>query len=149
MVYIFISLLAGVSIVLARTINSNLAMKIGIFQGTFFNYVIGLFFSILFLLFSNEKHNIINIKWHNIPLWAYLGGLAGVLVVLFSNYITHKISAFYLTLLIFIGQLFAGIIIDFFTQNILSIGKVIGGALVLIGLTYNLAVDKSKEAVVK
>lgn len=38
-IYIFISILAGVSIVVARIINCNLAKIIGIFQGTFYNYV--------------------------------------------------------------------------------------------------------------
>ncbi|SFC90984.1 DMT family transporter [Clostridium uliginosum] len=135
--------LAGVSIVVARIINSSLAEKIGTFQGTFFNFAIGLFFSFIFLLLSNESLYISSVKLQSIPLWSYLGGIAGILVIVLSNYITPKISAFYLTLIIFIGQLFVGIIIDYFTLNELSIGKVIGGFLVLIGLTYNLLIDKN------
>lgn len=145
MLYILISILAGVSIVVARIINSNLAKIIGILQGTFINYIIGLLFSLIFLLLSSEFLRIPSIKFGSIPLWAYLGGLLGVLVVVLSSYITPKISAFYLTLLIFIGQLFSGIIIDYFTLNGLSIGKVIGGFLVLLGLTYNLIIDKKHE----
>ena len=127
MLYIFISILAGVSIVIARIINCNLAKKIGNFQGTFLNYVFGLLFSFIFMLLSNENLNIFSTKIYKIPIWAYLGGLAGVLVIVLSTYITPKISSFYLTLLIFIGQLFIGIIIDYFSFNKLSIGKVIGG----------------------
>lgn len=145
MLYIFISILAGISIVIARIINYTLAKEIGIFQGTFFNYVIGLFFSIIFMLFSKEWLNLTNGNLQSIPFWAYLGGAAGVIVIVLSSYITPKISAFYLTLLIFIGQLFVGIIIDYFTSNILSTGKIIGGFLVLTGLTYNLLVDKMWE----
>ena len=52
-----------------------------------------------------------------------------------------------MTLLIFIGQLFIGIIIDYFALNQLSIGKVIGGLLVLTGLTYNLLLDKKQKPV--
>lgn len=145
MFYIFISILAGVSIVISRIINSNLAEKIGIFQSTFFNYIVGLFFSLIFLLISKEYLFISNMKLQSIPLWAYLGGLAGVFVVTLSSYVTPKISAFYLTLLIFIGQLFAGILIDYLTLKQLSIGKIIGGLLVLTGLTYNLLIDKKLE----
>ena len=36
-----------------------------------------------------------------------------------------------------------GVIIDFITIGTISIGKAIGGILVLIGLTYNLIVDKN------
>ena len=83
----------------------------------------------------------------SIPIAVYLGGLVGVIVISLSNYITPKISAFYLTLLIFIGQLFAGTIIDFFLTNELSTGKIIGGVFVLIGLTYNLLVDRPLKTV--
>jgi len=145
MFYIFISILVGISVVVARIINSNLAKRIGIFQGTFFNYVTGLFFSFIFLLLSNEALTISSIKMNSIPLWAYLGGLSGILVIVLSNYITPKISAFYLTLLMFIGQIFVGIIIDYFTLDKLSIGKIIGGLLVLIGLTYNSLIDKNQK----
>ncbi|WP_035796514.1 DMT family transporter [Clostridium akagii] len=141
--FIFISILSGASIVLARILNSKLAELIGIMQGTFFNYVTGLFLSFIFLLFSNESLLAINL--HPIPIWAYLGGVTGILVITLSSYITPKISAFYLTLIIFIGQIFTGIIIDYFTLNNLSIGKILGGLLVLAGLIFNLIVDKTSK----
>jgi bacterial/archaeal transporter family-2 protein len=144
MFFILISVLAGVSIVVARIINSNLAKEIGIFHGTLVNYIVGLFFSFIFLLVSSEFSNISALTLQSIPLWAYLGGATGVLVVVLSSYITPRLSAFYLTLLIFIGQLFVGIIIDYFTLNKLSIGKIIGGLLVLFGLSYNLLIDKNQ-----
>ncbi|MDR4326973.1 hypothetical protein CN568_06110 [Bacillus pseudomycoides] len=147
MLYICIAILAGISIVVARIINANLAAKIGIFQGTFVNYITGLFFSFLFLLFSNESLHVSATTLHSIPFVVYLGGLVGVIVIVLSNYITPKISSFYLTLLIFVGQLFMGVIIDFFTSNDVSIGKIIGGFLVLLGLTYNLILDKTYEPV--
>ncbi|MNF00803.1 hypothetical protein D3C80_1996900 [compost metagenome] len=42
----------------------------------------------------------------------------------------------------FIGQLFSGMAVDYFKDGLLSKGKLIGGILILIGLTYNLFVDK-------
>ncbi|MED2216374.1 DMT family transporter, partial [Bacillus thuringiensis] len=55
MLYITIAILAGVSIVVARIINANLAKEIGNWEGTFFNYITGLFFSMLFLIFSSDS----------------------------------------------------------------------------------------------
>ncbi len=52
MLYITIAILAGVSIVVARIINANLAKEIGNWEGTFFNYITGLFFSMLFFNFQ-------------------------------------------------------------------------------------------------
>lgn len=143
MIYIIISILAGVTIVIGRTINSNLAERIGIFQGTFFNYVVGLLFSVIFLIFSKETFPSSFSNFQSIPFLAYLGGLLGVITIVVSNYMTPRISSFYLTLFIFIGQLFTGIIIDYITLGRISMGKIIGGTLVLIGLTYNLIVDKN------
>ncbi len=146
MLFVFIAILSGISVVVSRILNSNLAKEIGIFQGTLFNYVVGLFFSFIFLLLSNEISYVPALRLQGIPFWAYLGGLTGLLVVVLSSYVTPRISAFYLTLLVFIGQLFVGIIIDYFTLNKLSIGKIIGGLLVLFGLSYNLLIDK-KQAI--
>lgn len=144
MIYILAALAAGVSIVLARIINSNLANKVGIFEGTFLNYVIGLLFSIIFFFFSSETFNLSSKPLGTIPFWTFLGGLVGVIVVAASNVVTPKISAFYLTLIIFVGQLFTGMIIDYLNLNLISNGKIIGGLLVILGLAYNLIVDKKQ-----
>lgn len=144
MIYALFAIGAGVSIVISRIINSNLADKIGVFQGTFFNYVTGLLFSGMFLFLSTETFNISYQILITVPFWAYLGGLVGVAVVAMSNIVTPKVSTFYLTLIIFIGQLLAGIIIDYYTLSLISMGKVIGGLLVVAGLTYNLTIDKKQ-----
>lgn len=120
-----LAILAGMSIVISRTINANLASKIGIFQGTIFNYLVGLV--------------VISVPW-----WTYLGGIVGVLVVSLSSYITPRISAFYLTILIFISQLFVGTLVDYALLGVFSHGKIIGGLLVFVGLTYNLYLDKQE-----
>jgi transporter family-2 protein len=149
MFYLVISFLAGITTVVSRIINSNLAKKIGIFQGTFFNYVVGLFFASLFFLLSSESFSFSSISLCSVPFWAYLGGITGIIVVVLSSYLTPRISSFYLTLLIFVGQLFMGIIIDYVSTSKLSPGKIIGGLFVLLGFSYNLLVDKKqKEATV-
>jgi transporter family-2 protein len=52
-------------------------------------------------------------------------------------------SSLYITLIIFIGQLFTGIIIDCITIKTIPLAKIIGGLLVVLGLAYNLYVDSS------
>ena len=141
-----VAIAAGVTNLLARNINSILAEKIGLFEGTFFNYITGLFFSALFLLFSGEFLNISFGLFKYVPFQAYLGGLIGVFVVSLSSLAASKISAFYLTLIMFLGQLFTGIVLDYLSTDILSIGKLIGGFLVVLGLGYNLLIDKKISA---
>lgn len=145
MLYILLAILSGVSVVISRIINSKLAEEIGTFQGTFFNYLTGLIASTIFLLITKDYINIPPIHELNLPIYSYLGGSIGILVVVLSNYTTPKVSSFSLTLLVFIGQLSIGIIIDYFNSNTLSVGKLIGGLFILIGLTYNIVVDQKIE----
>lgn len=146
LIYIIIAVASGISNLVARNINSILAEKIGLLEGTFFNYVTGLFLSLIFFLLSGEFLNFSFDLFKNLPLHAYLGGLVGVLVVALSNIVTPKISALYFTLIMFLGQLFTGMAIDYFTSGILSIGKLAGGCLVILGLGYNLYIDKKTLA---
>lgn len=141
MIYIIIAMLSGVSIVLSRLINANLAERIGLFQSTFYNFLTGLMFSTIIFLFINESYDLSSLSNFTIPFYAYFGGLIGVFSITLSNYTAPKISAFYMTLLIFIGQIVTGIIIDYFLLNELSMGKIVGSIFVTIGLSYNLYID--------
>lgn len=145
MLYILIAILSGVTIVISRIVNANLADKMGLFQSTFYNFLTGLLFSSLILFFANENFDLQAITSTSVPLYAYIGGIIGIFSISLSNYVAPKISAFYMTLLIFIGQIGIGIFIDYLVSNEVSIGKIIGGILVAIGLSYNLSIDKKSS----
>ena len=132
--YILLAILAGVSIVISRIFNSRIAEEIGTLQGTYINYLTGLVTAFIFFIISKEYMNIEMINYLNIPIYSYLGGAIGILVVLLSNYTTPKVSSFSLSLLVFIGQLSIGIFIDYYSYSTVSIGKIIGGLLILSGL---------------
>lgn len=136
--YIIIALMTGSLVILSMIMNSRVGDEIGLFQGVFVNYVLGLFVSTIILLFNIKTIDFPG----NIPWWAYLGGALGVTIVAISNVLIPKIPTIYTTLLIFIGQLFTGMIIDLLTNVEVSKGKIIGGVLICMGLFYNLIVDK-------
>jgi transporter family-2 protein len=148
MLYIILAALCGCTTILSMIVNSHLSKRIGVFQGTFVNYIVGLLTTILLITIVKDSFNLSFASFTIIPLWALLGGLLGVMVVASSNIIIPKIPTIYTTLLIFIGQLFTGILIDYFRVGFVSNGKIIGGLLILLGLIYNSSVDK-KELVVK
>lgn len=143
LVAIIVSLLSGFTLVTARVANAKLAEKTSALTSTFYNYVVGLLLSIIVLgLLGRNKLPIAGISTN---VWIYTGGLISVFVVFIQNAVAPKISTFYLTLLLFVGQLFAGIIIDSIMANQFSIGQVIGGLFVLLGFTLNLMIDKKSN----
>jgi uncharacterized membrane protein YdcZ (DUF606 family) len=71
--------------------------------------------------------------------------MLGVCVVFLSNITVAKISAFYLTLLIFVAQVFSGVLIDILISHEFSSRNLIGGVLVAIGLCVNLLLDNKKR----
>ncbi|MEW9078922.1 DMT family transporter [Terrisporobacter glycolicus] len=142
MIYILFAILCGVSNVLSRSVNFVLSEKIGMYQSTLFNYILGLSGSFLLLLISGETFKLLTPSSYSAPWFVYAGGLLGVVVVTMLSFLSSKVSSFYLTLLLFVGQLFTGIIIDALSTGRISFYQVIGGILVVLGLTYNLYIDK-------
>lgn len=136
---------SGVTRVFARMLNASLSAQIGVMQSTFWSFLTGLLCSVTFLLGSREASGVMALDATAIPAWAYLGGVVGVLFVALSSVVTPRISAFYLTLLVFLGQIASGVAIDALARQHLPLGKVIGGALILGGLLWSLAVDRKVD----
>lgn len=146
MFYILISMLAGVIIVVSRVLNTRLSEKIGLIESSYFNYLTAAITSLILFIIIGEKFSFSSLN--GIPFYAYLGGFLGVIIVILNSVVTPKMSSFYVTLLVFIAQLFSGIAIDWMIENTLPISKIIGGLFVVLGLGYNLYIDylDSKKA---
>jgi transporter family-2 protein len=139
---VFISFIAGVNIVISRTLNAKLAECTSIRTSTFYNYLVGLLVAIpvCFIFGKNEEvfaNFVISPK-----VYIYFGGIIGVCVVLLSNITVTKISAFYLSLFLFIGQVFSGILIDMVISQTFSPRNLVGGIFVAAGLCINLLLDR-------
>lgn len=139
MFYILISIAAGAIVVLSRILNTKLSEKVGLIQSSFFNYLTGILAALILYIIFRDAFSLKQL--YDIPFYAYLGGLLGVVIVILNSVITPKMSSFYATLIIFIGQLFTGILIDCITLKTIPVAKIIGGILVVAGLAYNLHVD--------
>lgn len=142
---LFAAITCGITVVISRTTNAKLSDSRSNTTSTLYNYLTGFIVSFLVLLIVKESS----------PTWVipdslsgylmYLGGIVGVFSILLSNYVTPKISAFQLTIILFISQIFTGILIDWLRYNTLSIGKILGGILVLVGLIYNTYIDMKER----
>jgi transporter family-2 protein len=136
-----VSFAAGVCIVISRTLNAKLADLTSVWVSTFYNYLFGLILTILvFFILGRNELNSVNIIISP-DLYIYFGGMIGVCVVFLSNITVAKISAFYLTLIIFVAQVFSGVLIDMVISQDFSSRNLMGGVLVAIGLCVNLLLD--------
>lgn len=144
MIYIILAMIGGGLTIISMIINAGLAKEIGVLRGTLINYIVGLLVILIIMVFAKSTYNFNIDNFSNIPFYAFLGGLIGVIVVSASNVVIPKIPTMYTTLLIFIGQIFTGIIIDYLQLSSISKGKIIGGLLILLGMLYNSNVDKKQ-----
>lgn len=142
MIYLILAVIGGFLTILSMVVNAGLAKRIGVFQGTFINYIVGLIIMIAAKLILQQ--NLYKETLTAIPLYAFLGGAIGVVIVASSNVIIPKIPTMYTALLTFIGQIFAGIIIDYWRFGYISKGKIIGGLIIILGLLYNSNIDKKQ-----
>lgn len=140
-----LSFLAGISLVISRILNARLAENTSISSSTFFNYLIGLAVAAPIMVFVGRNEPFLTQPIFSLDIYIYFGGILGVAVVLLSNLIVTKISAFYMTLFLFIGQVFSGLLLDTIISGGFSIRNLLGGVLVAVGLFTNLFVDKVKK----
>jgi transporter family-2 protein len=139
---VFAVFLSGVLLVISRSYNSRLADQTSMYISTFFNYFCGLAAAIpVFLLFGMKEP-----VWAGFSFspdwWIYLGGAIGVATVWLSNVVVVKIPQLYITLLMFVGQVFTGVLIDALLDGALSTANLVGGTLVALGLALNLLFER-------
>ena len=137
------SFLSGFSIVLSRTINGQLAKETSDMTSTLYNFGTGLFCSLFVLLaFGAGETN----AAAEPGVLAYMGGIIGFFVVLLTNVAVLKVSAYDMTLLMFVGQVLTGVLLDAFFSGAFSIQHLIGGLFTAIGFAKE---GKRKEAAVE
>lgn len=137
------ALLSGVSVVTSRTINGHLSEHLGAMSGSFINHLVGLPITIVLALIALGGNPLG--FFHPIgPVhpWIYVGGMFGVLVIWLSNVTVPRVSAFLLTLLAFVGQIFLGIVLDIATGVGYSRSSFIGGLVIATGVVLNLLLDR-------
>ena len=137
-------MIGGILTTLSMLVNSSLGKKIGVIQSTCINYIVGLICSAIVLVILGSSINISIDTFSKIPFYMFLGGAVGVSVVYLSNIIIPKIPVVYSTLLLFVGQVITGIIIDFFVMSELSFTKLIGAIIIIIGLLFNSKIDEKE-----
>lgn len=142
---VLLLLAGGVSIVLSRTVNGQMTERVGVAQATLYNYITGLATAIVVMLLLGTREPV----WTGTPLpknpLLYLGGWMGVATVSLLNSSVRKVSAVYMTLLQFIGQVATGILVDTVLNDGIAWRNVVGGICIACGLLLNTYLAQRKN----
>ncbi|NNG00697.1 MAG: DMT family transporter [Desulfobacteraceae bacterium] len=142
--YIAIAVLTGMLVVVTMVVNAQLALRIGVFRGTRINYITGLGTVALFALAGGvDVTGSFTLLASLHPLYIFGGGICGVTAVVGINYILPRIPVIYGTLLFFLGQVVAGLVIDYLFYRTLSPRRLLGAVIVLSGLAMNMLADRA------
>lgn len=144
-VAVLLALCVGVSIVLSRTVNADLSGHIGALQGSFVNHAVGLPITAAMLLLFGRGEPLFAGMQSTQEVIVYLGGTLGVVVVLLYNLTVPKISALYLTLLSFAGQVLTGVLLDVLAGQAYCAETFGGGLLVSAGVLINLLLGAKRK----
>ena len=149
MLMILLAISGGVLTTLSMIVSSTLGKKIGLIQSTIIHYIGGLIGGIFILLGLGNASAPSIMEMSRMPLYIFLGGIIGVVVVYTSNIVIPKIPVVYSTLLMFSGQMLCAIIIDTIVMGEFSWQKLLGSVVVILGIFYNSKVDskENKEAI--
>lgn len=141
LVPVILSILAGVTNVVSRSVNAELSGKNGVLYATWYNYAVGLTVSAAILtVMLNTGHAQMQM-FISPKMWIYLGGIIGICVVSLSNFLTPKMPAFQMSLILFAGQMFTGILLDSVILHKFATGSLVGGLFVTLGLALNAWLD--------
>ncbi|PKM49609.1 MAG: hypothetical protein CVV02_15340 [Firmicutes bacterium HGW-Firmicutes-7] len=136
--YIPIAIFSGFTVIISIIMLGSINKKVGLMPTTLVNFGAGTIGSILILLLVKD-FNIEILK--NVPIYLYFGSVVVIAITMLNGTIINNIPAVYTTMLVFIGQLVAGMLIDYFRLNQFSPGDLVGGIVVLLGLLYNSKVN--------
>lgn len=135
----------GVTIVVSRVINAGLSERIGGMQGSFINHLVGLPITVAAVLLLGRSEPLFTGVSLHPSVWAFTGGLLGVTVVYLCNRVVPHVSSFRFTLLGFVGQIAAGLVIDRLSGQPSSETMILGTVLIALGLAANMLLDRRRK----
>lgn len=140
--YIFLSIFSGFTILLSIIMLGKINLRVGLLRTSFISFSVGTVGSILLNLIVHD-FNLATLK--DVPTYLYFGFIVVISITMLNGTIINKIPATYATILVFSGQLIAGIVIDYFRFHTFSLGDFTGGIIIILGLVYNSSVDTKRD----
>ena len=135
------SLISGFSTVIVRMLNARLSEKIGAISSSFVAHVAGGITAFVITLMVARQ----TIVWNSsVPWLVYIGGAVGVFVLVLLNMSIPKIPLFNSTILAFIGQMMASLVIDIGLGTTIQWQSIVGGLVIACGILFQTLLKNKK-----
>lgn len=153
MIYIVLTFILGIFVVIMPVLNSRYSTVIGTYKVSFNNYFYALLMTLLisFMILFINTQSVSEIfreltTLYQVPLYYYIGGVLGIIIILLFNYFALHIPAFYIVILPLLGQMLMGFILDYIISQDISLQKIVGFVIVCLGLVIYSGNQKKSES---
>ena len=145
LLFVGIAFINGMVNIINKMVNLQAKLKLGTASGTLINYLEATILSILIVIIMGNSQ-LINFSYlKTIPPIYFFGGLFGLFSMVFILIGMEKSQISYSTIIVLIGQLGAGLFIDFvMTQKIVP-AKIFGILLVIAGVAIDKHLSRGTE----
>jgi transporter family-2 protein len=141
-----LALMTGITVVVSRSINGALGKRSTASLSAWYNHLVGLVGSIAVLAVMGFPGFIPFNEIELSNVWIFTGGLLGVLAVTSSNFLIHHVSSYSMTLLLFVGQITGGVLLDVFLEGSFAPLQLAAGLIIVAGFSLNAYLTKSLPA---
>ncbi len=137
LIFIGIAFINGIINIINKMINLQAKLKLGMANGTLINYLEGTFISLLVIIIMG-KSRLTNPEYlKSIPFLCFLGGFFGLLSMILILLGMSKNQISYSTIIVLVGQLGAGLLIDSIVTLKVAPLKIAGILLVILGVVLD------------
>ena len=134
----------GCATFISKMINYRCTKVLGTNNGSLVNYVVASVLSLILLLVSSH-FKVDLYAYAQAPWWLYLGGVFGIIAFLISMVTLTRLKVMESTILLLVGQLTAGILFDTFFFHNISPKKLLGIALVAVGIIWDNRISSAER----
>ena len=136
MIYYLLAFLHGLLNSVNRLINVEAGKKLGTANGALINYVEATVLSLFLIFLTGHGAELSAEHMGAVPVWVYLGSIAGLAAQLLQIVGTMKTNALISSILMLAGNLGMAVVLDYLFYRIFSPGRTIGIFLVLLGTVF-------------
>lgn len=137
MLFVLLAIFNGMLSVINKMVNVQAKRHLGMLNGTLINYLEGTLLSLLLVALLGKSNELNLTVLSAIPPIYFIGGVAGLISMIFAIRGMDKTEVILSTVLILIGQLGMGFVIDSFGKKELTFLKLMGIILIIIGIALN------------